>query len=130
MGIDFDSKLKDDFTVALGYSEESDPSFQYCSNKLSTINGIDDYTNLWIKNCGIHGGASGGPWTINMDDSGVGTIVSLSSWGYSKSFGVAGPVLRTESGSYAECLLRKAKNATDPGRIGGYVVDCSNNTMK
>ena len=122
--IDFEYKLKNDFTVALGYSDEKDPSFQYCSNKLGTINGIDEYTNFWLDNCGLHGGASGGPWTVDMDDSGVGTVVSLSSWGYSSSSGVAGPNLRTESGSSAECLLEKAMYAADPGSVGGYIVDC------
>ena len=124
MQIDFEHKLKNDFTVALGYSDEKDPSFQYCSNKLDTINGINDYTNFWLGNCGLHGGASGGPWTVDMDDSGVGTMVSWSSWGYSSSSGVAGPDFRTESGSSAECLLEKALFAADPGSVGGYIVDC------
>ena len=124
MPIDFDAKLKNDFTVALGYSDENDPSFSYCSNKLDSINGIEEYTNHWLSNCAMVGGASGGPWTIDMDDSGVGTVVSVNSWGYSSTIGVAGPSLRTESGSFAECLFEKAKNATDPGRVGGYIVDC------
>lgn len=123
MQIDFGLKLKDDFTVALGYSDEYDPSFQYCSNKVQTINGIDDYENLWLEQCGMQGGASGGPWTVDMDDSGSGIIVSLSSWGYSSTSGVAGPVLNTESGSFAECLFEMAKTATEPS-LGGYIVDC------
>ncbi|KAL3791010.1 hypothetical protein HJC23_002999 [Cyclotella cryptica] len=124
MQIDFDLKLQNDFAVALGYSDEYDPSFQYCSNKLSNMNGIDDYTNLWLSNCRMSGGASGGPWTASMDESGVGKVVSINSWGYKSNSGVAGPVLRTKSGSFAECLFEKAKTAPDPGDVGGYVVDC------
>ncbi len=59
MQIDFDVKLKDDFAVALGYSDDNDPSFQFCSNELRSLNGIDDYTNLWLSNCRMSGKIAG-----------------------------------------------------------------------
>ena len=91
---------------------------------VSTINGVPWYTNLWLDRCGMTGGASGGPWTVDMDQSGVGTVVSINSWGFTDKLGMAGPQLRTANGSFAECLFQKAKSAADPGWSGGIVVDC------
>lgn len=124
MDIDFENNPENDFAVALGYSANNDPAFRYCTNDISTIKGVPWYTNLWIDQCGMTGGASGGPWTVNMDTSGVGTIVSVNSWGFTDKIGMAGPQLRTSSGSLAECLFEEAKYSNDPGRDGGYIVDC------
>ncbi|KAL7517206.1 hypothetical protein ACHAWX_002145 [Stephanocyclus meneghinianus] len=124
MYIDFESNPEKDFAVALGYSANHDPAFRYCTNDISTIKGVPWYTNLWIDQCGMTGGASGGPWAVKMDTSGVGTIVSVNSWGFTDKIGMAGPQLRTSSGSLAECLFEKAKYSNDPGRDGGYIVDC------
>lgn len=68
------------------------------------------------------GGASGGPWIFGMNQSGQGTLASVNSWGFTHKPGMAGPVLRTASGSYAECLFEQAKSARDPGRDGGIIV--------
>jgi hypothetical protein len=124
MNIDFGSNPVDDFAVALGYSANKDPAFRYCTNDISTIKGVPWYTNLWIDRCGMTGGASGGSWLVDMNTDGVGTIVSVNSWGFTDKVGMAGPKLQTESGSFAECLFVEAKNANDPGHVGGYIVDC------
>jgi hypothetical protein len=69
------------------------------------------------------GGASGGSWMIGTTERGTGTIVSLNSWGYSEKTGIAGPSLRTASGSQAECLFRIAKIAGTPPD-GGWTANC------
>lgn len=88
--IDFNTNHKD-FTVALGYSADKDPNFRYCSMDADNINGVPWYTNLWLDDCGMTGGASGGPWTRDMDESGVGTVISVNSWGFMDKKGMAGP---------------------------------------
>jgi len=124
MVIDFDRSATEEFLVALGYSADRDPAFRYCSMDVSSINGVPWYANLWMDNCGMTGGASGGPWIIDMTEGGSGTVVSNNSWGFTDRPGMAGPNLRTASGSKAECLFDKARNAQDPGSSGGYIVKC------
>ena len=121
--IDFDYRVKD-FTFALGYSSEYDPNYRYCSMDQSTIYGVSWYENLWLDQCGLGSGASGGPWIADMDENGVGTLFSINSWGFDDKIGMAGPSLRTQDGSLAECLYGKALRAPDPGKRGGYVVSC------
>jgi len=87
MHIDFESDPVDNFAVALGYSADKDPAFRYCTNEIETIKGVPWYTNLWIDQCGMTGGASGGSWLVNMDTDGVGTIVSVNSWGFTDKVG-------------------------------------------
>lgn len=121
--IDFDYSGKD-FTYALGYSSDHDPYYRYCSMDQDTIYGVSWYQNLWLDQCGLGSGASGGPWISNMDENGVGTLFSINSWGFDDKTGMAGPSLRTQDGSLAECLFQQALNAPDPGQQGGYVVSC------
>ena len=121
--IDFDYRGKD-FAFALGYSSDHDPYFRYCSMDQSTMYGVSWYENLWLDKCGLGNGASGGAWIADMDENGVGTLFSVNSWGFDDKPGMAGPSLRTQDGSLAECLFRKALAAPDPGKIGGYVVSC------
>ena len=121
--IDFDYRVKD-FTFALGYSSEHDPNYRYCSMDQSTIFGVSWYENLWLDQCGLGSGASGGPWIADMDENGVGTLFSINSWGFDDKIGMAGPSLRTQDGSLAECLFQKAVKAKDPGKKGGLVVSC------
>lgn len=132
MKIDFDTDLHDhnsgngnennDFIYSLGYSADRDPSLRYCAMEHTTIFGVDWYENFWLDNCAMTGGASGGPWMVNMDTDGVATLVSVNSWGFANRIGMAGPSLRTSSGSLAECLFNKAKDAKDPGNAGGYIM--------
>lgn len=73
----------------------------------------------------MSGGASGGPWVQDMNEEGVGRIVSINSWGFSHRDGMAGPSFETKGGSWAECLFDKARKGSDPGRQGGHIVtDC------
>ncbi len=112
-----------DFTHALGYSYSYDPDFRYCAEDMTT-EGSD---NWWLPSCGLSGGSSGGPWIQPMDAaSGNGPIISVNSWGYSNSPGMAGPKL---SGlSSAECLFGSAKSSgwklSVPDGDAGYTENC------
>lgn len=112
-----------DFTHALGYSYSDDPNFMYCAEDMTT-EGAD---NWWLPSCGLSGGASGGPWVQPMNTgSGDGPIISVNSWGYTDSPGMAGPKL---SGTSAECLFTVAKTQSFGGVSttagdAGVAVDC------
>lgn len=110
-----------DFTTGLGYSFDKDPDFRYCAGPLSTKYGIQTYENLWIGVCEMTGGSSGGPWMIGTDSDGRGTIVSVNSWGYTSSSGMAGPNLSTGG---AECLYDKARTLSLSQHGGVVVSDC------
>ncbi|KAL7473625.1 hypothetical protein ACHAXS_014132 [Conticribra weissflogii] len=114
------------FTHGLGYSFNKDPNFRYCSTDVSTKFGIQTYENLWLDICDMTGGSSGGPWMVDVDTNGRGTVVSVNSWGYSSSSGMAGPDLSTEKGSLAECLYQRARDTPfDNVSNGGLIVpDC------
>lgn len=123
LSINFDSSpVVDNTTHALGYSYKDDPKFMYCKEGMST-EGSD---NWWLPSCGLAGGSSGGPWAQPMDEgTGNGTIVSVNSWGYTNSPGMAGPKL---AGTCAECLFTKAETASFlPSSLDGearYVDNC------
>jgi hypothetical protein len=91
-------------THALGYSYSDDPNFMYCAENMST-NGAD---NWWLGSCGLSGGSSGGPWVQPMNTStGAGPVISVNSWGYTNSPGMAGPRLY---GSSASCVIELGKS--------------------
>ncbi len=56
----------------------------------------------------MSGGSSGGPWIQPMGN-GVGPLISVNSWGYTNSPGMAGPKL---SGTSAFCVYDAAANMT------------------
>jgi hypothetical protein len=92
-----------DFTYALGYSYNDDPNFMYCAEDMTTEGAV----NWWLSSCGLSGGSSGGPWIQPMDtSSGSGPLISVNSWGYTSSPGMAGPKL---AGTSAECVFNTAK---------------------
>jgi hypothetical protein len=93
-----------DFTHALGYSYSEDPKLMYCADDL-TAQGSD---NWWMPSCELSGGSSGGPWIQRLTD-GSGPIISLNSWGYSDSPGMAGPML---VGTSALCVFEAAAEAS------------------
>ena len=85
-----DPKDNDDVTHALGYSYSEDPKFMYCAEEMTTEGNV----NWWLANCDLSGGSSGGPWVQPMDTgSGSGDVISVNSWGYTNSPGMAGPKL-------------------------------------
>lgn len=88
---------------ALGYSYSDDPNFMYCSEPLATEGSYGDW---WLGQCGLSGGASGGPW-MQPVSGGDGPIISVNSWGYTNQPGMAGPVL---SGTSAGCVFNLAKS--------------------
>jgi hypothetical protein len=99
--IDFSHPVIDAFTHALGYSYSHDPQFMYCAENMTT----EGAHNWWLPSCGLSGGSSGGPWM--QTDIGDGPVMSLNSWGYTNSLGMAGPKL---SGTSAECVFVMAKS--------------------
>jgi len=113
-------------THALGYTFNKDPDFRYCAKDLTTKYGISSYQNLWLGVCDMSGGSSGGVWMKDTKDDGSGTIISVNSWGYSSSTGMAGPNFYTEGGAKVECLFEKAKVIDfDDVENGGVIVsDC------
>jgi hypothetical protein len=110
----------------LGYTFSKDPDFRYCAQALGTKYGISTYKNLWLSPCDMSGGSSGGPWMKDTMSDGTGTIISVNSWGYSSSTGMAGPNFYTEGGSKVECLFERAKSADfNEAKNGGIIVsDC------
>lgn len=92
-----------DYTHALGYSYNMDPNFMYCAEDMTTEGSV----NWWLASCELSGGSSGGPWVQPMDTgSGNGLIISVNSWSYTTSAGMAGPKL---VGTTASCLFSEAK---------------------
>jgi hypothetical protein len=108
MAISFSTPTTGLFTHALGYSYSEDPSFMYCAQDMTT----EGNSNWWLASCGLSGGSSGGPWTQSkIEGLGTGPVMSVNSWGYNGSPGMAGPQLDNASGSSASCLF---DIATDP----------------
>ncbi|KAL7554326.1 hypothetical protein ACHAWF_017765 [Thalassiosira exigua] len=123
--IDFDMDPRGEFIHSVGYSADKDPALRHCAMTNAEINGVPWYANLWLDDCAMTGGASGGPWMYDLDEDGRGTLVSVNSWGFADKPGMAGPQFRTRGGSLAECLFERAKEEKHPGRKGGVVVfDC------
>ena len=113
-----------DFTYALGYSFNVDPDFMYCADDM-TVQGME---NWWLPNCGLSGGSSGGPWVQPMNTgTGDGPVISVNSWGFVGSPGMAGPKLQETS---AACVFYTAENTgwlEVPSTDGdaGVAVGCS-----
>ena len=129
MGISFGQPAVDDgvagdaspdFTHALGYSYSEDPNFMYCAEDMTTEGDV----NWWLPSCGLSGGSSGGPWVQDMTN-GNGDIVSVNSWGYTNSPGMAGPILYQTS---AACVFSESQSDQPmlPAADGdeGLVADC------
>ena len=88
--LDFLADPQGKYFSSFGYSEDYDPSFRYCAGDVKSIKEVPNYTNLWLPRCNLQGGASGGPWMVDIDTSGVGTVMSLNSWGFIDGPGMAG----------------------------------------
>ncbi|MDH5617253.1 MAG: hypothetical protein OEZ11_01295 [Gammaproteobacteria bacterium] len=111
-----------DFTHGMGYSYSDDPNFMFCAEDMTT-EGTD---NWWIPSCGLSGGSSGGPWIQPMGN-GAGPVISVNSWGYTTSPGMAGPKL---NGTSAFCVYDAAANTTtflvNPADgDAGYAITCN-----
>ena len=62
----------------------------YCAGNIATDSLNDDLT--WGMACGMTGGSSGGPWLSSFNETtGVGTLSSLNSYGYSGIKNMYGP---------------------------------------
>jgi|GEM_PF-747074 len=111
-----------DWTHALGYSYSDDPFFMYSAEDMTT-EGAD---NWWLPSSQLSGGSSGGPWIQPMDEAtGSGPLMSVNSWGFTTSDGMAGPFL---NGTTAQCLFDAAKTASldlsgNPDGQQGLIVD-------
>lgn len=102
-----------DFTHALGYSYSDDPKFMYCAEDMTTE---ATYGDWWLSSCGLSGGASGGPW-MQPVNAGDGPVISVNSWGYTNSPGMAGPRL---SGTSAICVFAAATTESPLSTADGY----------
>ena len=120
--VDFARDARGAFVHSIGYSADQDPSLRHCAMANADIYGVSWYANLWLDACALTGGASGGPWLVDADAAGTGTLVSVNSWGFTYRTGMDGPSLRTQDGSWAECLYEESRTARDPGDAGGIVV--------
>jgi len=111
-----------DFTNALGYSYSYDPYLMYCAEDMTTIEG-DDW---WLPSCELSGGSSGGPWVQPMDTgSGSGPLISVNSWGYTNSPGMAGPMLDSSSaGCIFETAITGWTDVNTDGDAGIIVNNC------
>jgi hypothetical protein len=69
--------------------------------------------NWWLPSCGLSGGSSGGPWGQPLSN-GDGPVISVNSWGYTNSPGMAGPKL---SGSSASCVFGVATSTPLTGVV-------------
>jgi hypothetical protein len=117
--IDFSWDGSNPYTHAIGYSGDKDPDLRYCAENVNQNVGP---ANWWLGSCAMSGGSSGGPWMEPIDADGMGSIVSVNSWGYTNSDGMAGPLLQ---GNSAKCVFSKAKEAeladdADRGVIVNY----------
>jgi hypothetical protein len=93
-----------DHTTALGYSYNVDPQFMYCAEDMEQF----DQVNWWLGSCDLSGGSSGGPW-MQPFNNGTGSLISVNSWGFTNSAGMAGPKL---NGTSASCVFSLAKSTT------------------
>ncbi|WP_232784094.1 serine protease [Moritella sp. Urea-trap-13] len=109
-----------DYSYGLGYSYADDPHFMYCAEGMTTVGAV----NWWLPSCGLSGGASGGPW-LQDNGNGVWDIISVNSWGYISSPGMAGPKLNSALG---ECLYNIADSTAAPSSLSdgdaGIITDC------
>jgi hypothetical protein len=106
-------------THAFGYSYSEDPKFMYCSQGLGT----EGTFTWWLSECGLSGGASGGPWVAPLS-GGTGPIISVNSYGYSTGPGMGGPMLADSSDSSASCLLDAANDDSLSVILRGVVPAC------
>jgi hypothetical protein len=115
--VQFSAAVLGERTHALGYSASDDPNFMYCAEGLQKESTYQDY---WLPNCGLSGGASGGPWIQPMAEDGSGPIISVNSWGYTNSPGMGAAPL---TGS-ASCVFGAAQGRPVPTSDRGVAVTC------
>lgn len=117
MEASFTSAPLNTYTRALGYSYSNDPNFMYCGEPVTG----SSYDGLLLRNCGLSGGASGGPWSQSETaDLGTGPIISINSYGPARGKKyMGGPRLDNNN---AECLFDAAKSALVGNAIG--IVGC------
>jgi hypothetical protein len=101
-----------DYTHAIGYSYSDDPNLMYCAEDLTDL----DAANWWLPACGLSGGSSGGPWMQPLfNNTSLGSLVSVNSWGYTTGPGMAGPKL---FGTSAQSVFACAKSGNGPSAAG------------
>ncbi len=120
MKVSFDFAVLEDYTRALGYSYSDDPHFMYCGEPVAGSN----YDGYLLSNCGLSGGASGGPWSQSQEHNlGTGPIISVNSYGPARgrfSY-MGGPRLDNND---ASCLFEQIK-AAPSSQTEGIVTTCN-----
>ena len=125
VGISFAAPQTGVFTYALGYSYSDDPLYMYCAANMTT-EGAD---NWWVPGCGLSGGSSGGSWSQDdLPTTGTGAAMSVNSWGYTTSPGMAGPKLDGTSASRLFCRARTEVIGSVPTSDGNAGVTVSAGT--
>ena len=100
---------------AFGYSYSADPNLMHCAETkgFATGSSLLSSDNWWLSQCGLTGGASGGPWLDENTVAGSGQIISVNSWGYVGAPGMAGAKLdgssKTLRARLPICIYRVAK---------------------
>lgn len=123
VGVDLESE----YLHAMGYSLEHNPDFRYCADMAEFNQPVDGTDTYWLPECGLTGGASGGPWISGMTSEGRGKIVSVNSWSYSDIPGLGGPIIDE---SAARCLVNAAREVdfaaiqAQPEGEQGIFVNC------
>lgn len=108
-----------------GFSEDSDPPLRYCVDMAETRK-VADEELLFMPNCALMDGTSGGPWIRSMDEStGDGAVVGVNSWSYVSSGGMGGPILEE---SPTRCLANMARSVdmSDLSLNDGMITNCYN----
>ena len=122
MSIQWTLPALNDVTHGLGYSYSDDPQFMYCAEEMTTEGAV----NWWLPSCDLSGGSSGGPWVQPMNEStGNGPVISVNSWGYTTSPGMAGPKLSEPSHVCVFDAATAANNAPTDLSDGNAGIDAS-----
>ena len=106
------------FEYALGYSYDQDPLFRYCAEDMTTD--PNSTVDWWLGSCLLSGGSSGGPWIQPPSTPWLGeggSIISVNSYGYTGSSGMAGPKLNNDDAKRVFCAAKAAAILTSPGVI-------------
>jgi hypothetical protein len=69
----------------------------YCKGPIDTDPNTANATYR-LNQCDLNGGSSGGPWLVDFNEStGVGTVISLNSYGYRGTSAIFGPMLDADT---------------------------------
>ena len=117
--VDFnvDASNPSEIGYAFGYPAEKKwdgSDLIYCKGPIDTdpYNGGDTYR---LNECKLNGGSSGGSWLIDFDENaGLGTVISVNSYGYRGINAMHGPILDNDTESVYNEALKVGGDTTVP----------------